>query len=113
MNWRNERAGRPWRYDREILLGLYSGQMLLADSGDVDAGVRLAYALWIGHKPTPVEAVHLSRNMASLERRGLVVRLSGCRVRLTPAGLAMAEALDPLRAIAVEELLSGGAGHGA
>jgi hypothetical protein len=108
MNMRNERGDAPWRYDQAILLGIYNGPAGPVYVGESVQGVRIDYAFWVGHKPSPAEAVHLSRNMASLERRGLVVRLGLCRVALTPAGRAVAKAIDPLRSINVEDLMGGG-----
>ena len=113
MNMRIERGDAPWRYDQAILLGLYNGPMVPEHPGEGESGVRIEYAVWLGRRPTPAEAVHLSRNMASLEERGLVRRMFGRRAVLTSAGRAVAKEMDPLRAINVEDLLGGGSGHGA
>ena len=89
---RNGVNGRAWRcrFDLLVLWAVWGG--CGRPSRRKYAGTRVDFTAWLGRRPTASEQVAMSRSVARLVRRGLVLRLPGRRAVLTKAGLAAAAA---------------------
>ncbi len=86
---------RRWKYDEVILLGVYfaAWEMPSRRCRHRAPGMRIDFGGWLGGKATHAESACMSRNLTSLEDRGLALRLPGRRVVLTLRGLRLAEKL--------------------
>ena len=84
-----------WKYDRAILLGIYHAawERPSRRSRHRAPGMRIDFASWLGRRPTGAERACMSRNLTSLQKRGLALRLPGRRVVLTCEGVKLAESM--------------------